>query len=39
MNNESYNGNFLNDLKFGKGLLKIKNEVYEGEFKNELKHG
>ena len=37
--NSSYKGTFLNNQKFGNGLLVDGQGKYSGEFKNDMKNG
>ena len=37
---DEYNGNWINDLKEGNGIIKHKNgDKYDGNWKNNLKEG
>ena len=39
-NEDIYEGNFINDLKEGKGIMKYNNgDIYDGNWKNDLKEG
>ncbi len=40
-NGEEYKGNWINDKRKGKGIMKYNygNEIYDGKWKNDMKNG